>query len=259
MKFNFATIICVALLAIIIVSSKANAVGSRQSNGKGNFALDMSFEMSETKIKMLSTTGSVTPSFMNTNYDIYVKRDVSMFTGSYGVLDQLDVFGGIGFSLEDFRGDRKSNPALSYKQYGANSIYEVGIKGTALKLYQDKIYVAYLVKYNYTKSGSQYKGPTLPEKSEAVWKNYNVDLEVGYNIEEYKLTPYVGVSYFNIEGEQNLDNYAGFANYDSIYDSEDSLGYFVGANYEVIPSVSLNVEVNLGATESAKAGIQLKF
>lgn len=250
--------VVILLCCLTFVIHDANAKSFSQSIGKGKYQISLSAERYEFDTKMLSTSGSYSPSSFNKDFEAPVERDLLMLRGAYGLLEEMDLFLGIGYVDEEWTGDDKSN-TLDYVQSGENSIFEVGLKGTAFEFLEDKMYFSYLVRYSYLKSGENFSGPSTPSSSDSIWKEYNINLETGYKIEEISLTPYLGISYFDIKGKQKLNDYVGFQNYDSNFENDKNFGFYLGLDYQLNTNISLNLQGNFGAKKGANLGISYNF
>ena len=246
----------VFLMSALVVGS-AQAESSRQSIGAGKFALDVSYEDYDFDVRMTSST-SETPSTWNQTYGAPVKRDVWMLRASYGVLDQMDVFAGIGYADDTWNAIKKSDGSKYTEQRGKDYIWELGIKGTAARFMDNKMYVAYLAKYSYLKTGEDsYSGPPSPTVYKAVWKQYDADVEVGYDSGVFGMTPYAGVKYFHAKVEQTMNT--TITHYTNRYENDDELAYFVGINQKVNNELNLTLEGIWGGKEGVKLGMQYKF
>jgi hypothetical protein len=244
----------ILMIGCLMISSNSHAKTFRQSIGTGNSSLDLSYENYKIDNELKSTTTGVTPAFYNGIRKSPVERDVLILRGSYGLFDKLDVFAGIGYTYEKWTSEERSTGVEKEKQTGQDPIFELGIKGTVFEFYEDKAYLSYLFKYSYLKSGDKYTGvPPNPTNSESIWNEYNVDLELGYRSDFYELTPYVGLSYMDLEVKQKLDG--DF----SKYENEDEFSLFLGLNKEVNEDISLNIEGAIGAKEGISLGLNYSF
>lgn len=224
-----------------LITTGANAKTFSQSVGTGNFEVNLSAEKYEFDTKMITTSGGYLPPNFNRDFDAPVDREILTLRAAYGILDQLDVFAGIGYVDEEWTGDDKVSTS-DYKETGKNPMFEIGLKGTAFKVLEEKMYFSYLLKYSYLESGEHFSGPNHADSSKAIWKEYNASMETGYNFDSIGLTPYVGVSYFYIKGRQELDNYATITNYDSEFENEKSVGCYLGLDYKLNDNVSLDLQ-----------------
>lgn len=223
------------------LTTGANAKTFSQSVGAGNFEANLSAEKYEFDTNMITTTGGYLPPDFNRDFDAPVEREILTLRAAYGILNQLDVFAGIGYVNEEWTGDDKVSTS-DYKETGKNPMFEIGLKGTIFKVLQDKMYFSYLLKYSYLESGEHFSGPNHADSSKAIWQEYNASLETGYNFESLGLTPYVGVSYFDIQGRQELNNYASIPNYDSDFENDNNFGCYLGLDYKLNDNVSLDLQ-----------------
>jgi len=251
----------VMIALVVLFCHSAMAKTFRESTGKGNFGFSLVYENYEFDNKMKTTTGIISADNFNKFYSAPLERKTLVLRGAYGIFENLDIFAGIGYSDEEWRGDGKtiSGDADDYKQTGEDAIYEAGLKGTAFEFFNDQFYLAYLSKYSYTESGNKFSGPNEPTSSKSEWEELIVELEVGCRIQEYNLTPYAGVSFFDIEGKQYLDNYVLVDDYDSKFENSDDFGYFIGISYEINDKLFLNAEGMFEAREGFKIGFEYKF
>ena len=258
MKFEKLTVV-IALVILFFFFFIADTF--RESAGKGNFALSLTYEDLEFDNDMKTTTGIISADAFNNFYRAPLERRVLILRGAYGIFRNLDIFAGIGYSDEKWTGEGKTilGSANDYKQTGEDAVYEAGFKGTAFEFFNDQFYLAYLSKYSYTESGDKFSGPNEPTSSKSEWEEFVVELEVGCRIQEFNLTPYAGVSYFDIKGKQYLDNYVMVDNYDSEFENSDDFGYFFGISYEINNNLFLNAEGMFEAKEGFKIGLEYKF
>jgi hypothetical protein len=230
----------------------ANAKTFRQSTGEGNFSMDLAYENYEIKNNLTKSTVVGVDTTWNETYEAPEKRDVLMLKGVYGLFEKLDVFAGIGFAYDKWTADDKNTGEETLKQTGQNSIYELGLKGTAFEFENNNLYIAYLLKYSYLDSGEKYSASSI-SKSSSVWNEYYADLEMGYYIDEYKLTPYFGVSYLDLKVKQKLDD-----DYNK-YENDKDYSLFLGVNKEIKNNISLNIEGSIGAKEGINLGASYNF
>ncbi len=246
---------------VVLFFNSAIADTFRESTGKGKFGLSLTYEDYKFDNDMKSTTGIISADEFNNFYSAPLERQILILRGAYGIFDNLDIFAGIGFSDEEWTGEGKTilGSANDYKQTGEDAIYEAGFKGTAFEFFNDQFYLAYLSKYSYTKSGDKFSGPNEPTSSKSEWEEFVVELEVGCRIQKFNLTPYTGVSYFDIQGKQYLDNYVMVDDYDSKFENSDDFGYFFGISYEINDNLFLNAEGMFETKEGFKIGLEYKF
>lgn len=222
----------------------------RQSIGAGEFDFAVSYEKYKIENKLVRSN-SVDPKTWDYTYRAPVERHVVMPRLVYGISNRLDVFAGIGYCDETWNARRRDTGARYTEQSGRDAIYEVGVKGTALEAMGDKLYLAYLMKFGYLRTGNRYSGPPNPGGSRVTWKQYDVDLELGYRLEECNLTPYAGISYLDLEAKQYLDG-----NHNK-YKNVDDFCYFIGINKEISENISLDVAGNFGGRKGI--GISLRW
>ena len=243
-------------LCLGLFTTGANAKTFSQSAGAGNFEVSASLETYKFDTNMSSTTGTIPVGYFNDNFEAPVDRDIFMLRGAYGILNEMDVFVGLGYVNEKWTADDSFS---GYKESGKNPMFEIGIKGTGFKALQDKMYVSYLLKYSYLKSGEDFSGPNIPDSSEVVYQERSIGIETGYTFDSIGLTPYAGVSYFDINGKQKLDNYVGVANYDSEFDNEKKVGCYLGLDYKLTEKASVGIQADFFVKKGAQLGATYVF
>lgn len=240
-------------LLFFLFAFNLNADTFRQSIGKGNFLLSASYEDLEINNKLTSSTSENVSTYNNTN-DSPTKRDIIMLKGIYGLHNNIDIYMGIGYVDEIWNSKDKATGQNYAEQKGKDYAFEVGIKGTAYTFLNDKFSLAYLLKYNYLKTGKDsYTGPPNPTSYSSKWKEIDLELELGYDLSDYALTIFSGIGYLDLKAEQDIDLHH------NEYENKDDIFYFVGFNKEIKDSFSIFAEAQFNAKESISLGISYKF
>lgn len=239
------TFLCISVLGL-------NAETFRESVGQNSFVLGVFYEDIEIDNK-LSSSNVVSPSTWNQTYKAPVKRKVTMLKGVYGLNDYLDIYAGLGYTKETWNARNKNTGVNSTEQKGKDYSFELGIKGTAINFLDDKAYIAYLLKYNYLKTGEEsYVGLPNPTSFKAVWKEYDAEMELGYRFTDYDVTLFSGMGYADIEVVQDLDTDH------NVYENKDKLFYFIGLN-KTLDNLNFSLEVLFKGKKVFLLGYHINF
>lgn len=251
-KFN----ICGLLLALIIFfSGTVTAFEGDPTNGQGLFKLaiggyDRKIDLDITKVII---NGKTLSSSWTNNTDYNFQQSGTLMEASYGIINELDILIGIGFSNDEFKETRSWRRDSTATYHNDQShIIKVGLKTQiplkyGLSISGDAIFSIW-------KSDASGSRPYYWREATNHKLEYS-ELSIStYIMKQFsKFSTYGGITY------TALDIIQTYYIYEFVYEQEDHLGIIAGISYSFTNDIDFNLTGKFINQQSLGANLSYKF
>ena len=258
-------VLCFAFVLLVPFVSYAASIGGAETQGKGKVAVgfDSAFIFDrDLKFKSasgLSAAADVKEVEIDKGYQIMLKS-------SYGLLDNLDVYVKLGTADYDVDAaiyNKNTGVKDSSEEINTSTdfAYGFGLKGSydLTEIWLIGCDLQYLMSKHKTKiaettiatgeiESTTYKSGTFQE--------WHIAPYVGYRAGNF--LPYLGVRYSDVKLSMKSPADSGWTD-DHKYEADDNFGVFLGTDYKMGETCSLNLECRFIDETAMSAGISWKF